>query len=155
MIRELKQDFTSISEASLPPWGSFTFCFRTYSTGFLFFCLPLFACCVRAFPTINCIHPTYTTSTYSEVILFDFLLLFNLSFKLDGVAPLIIDPTLTSFTTLSEKKKKKKQNNLSDTWHLTCDMWQVSCATCDSSLSLTVWEWRSFENIFTKYDLIN
>ena len=51
----------------------------------------------------------------------DFFLSFKAKFstnliKLDGVAPLITDPSPTSFTTLSRKKKYIKKK-----LHVTCD----------------------------------
>ena len=43
-----------------------------------------------------------------------------------------------------------------DTWHMTCDTWQVTCerrwtfSQNFKSLAHTVWEWRCFEDIWTK-----
>ena len=53
-----------------------------------------------------------------------------------------------------------------DTWHVTCDMWHMTCDTWQvgggepfspnfSSLAHVVWEWRCFEDIFTKDELPN
>ena len=71
------------------------------------------------------------------------------SLKIDGVAPLITDPSQTSFNILSKKMS-------GDMWHMTCDMWDVTgggwwtFSQNVRSLALTIWEWRCFEDIFTK-----
>ena len=70
--------------------------------------------------------------------------------RLNGVALLITDPPSTSFNILSKKKKKKFF------WHMTWDTWHVTgvhgwtFSQNLSSLALTTWNWRCFEDIFTK-----
>ena len=85
--------------------------------------------------------------------------------KLDGVALLLTDLPLTSFTTLSEKKKIKLWHLTWYTWHLTRDTWHMTYDTWHvthdrwgevifspnfSSLVLTVWEWGCSEDFSTK-----
>ena len=47
-----------------------------------------------------------------------------------------------------------------DMWHVTHDTWHMTGGErwtfpqSFSSLALTVWEWRCFKDIFTKYDLV-
>ena len=73
-----------------------------------------------------------------------------------GQAPLITDPPPTSFTAWSKKQTKK-----SVMWYMTHEMWHITHDTgqvgevkvgkwnfCQSisSLALTVWPWRCFED---------
>ena len=71
--------------------------------------------------------------------------------QLYGVATLITDLPPTSFTTLTKEDEKKKKYM----WHMTRDIWHVShdrggwwtFSKNFSSLALTVWDLKCFEDI--------
>ena len=82
--------------------------------------------------------------------------------KLDGVRPVDRRPSTNKLHNFVKKEEERKKvlHVTCDTWHVTCDRWHRkgwgswTFSQNFSSLAFPVWEWRSFEDIFTKDELL-